>query len=142
MNLMLTFSKIVPRLVRFDLERQILYSKQGRSGQFSSREERDEWIRKESQEMVKSCNAQTFQYHQVVSSVEALQAKLAQERETIQTLRDQEIARKEANESLLQELVTLKAERDQLTDQRKYDIRRPETIAILLFSNCVTDPQP
>ncbi|KAF9290026.1 Structural maintenance of chromosomes protein 3 [Mortierella alpina] len=107
------------KLVRFDLERQILYSKQGRSGQFNSREERDEWIRKESQEMVKSCNAQTLQYHQVVSGVEALQAKLAQERETIQTLRDQEIARKEANESLLQELVALKAERDQLTDQRK-----------------------
>ncbi|KAF9932721.1 Structural maintenance of chromosomes protein 3 [Mortierella alpina] len=106
-------------IVRADFERQTLYSKQGRSGQFSSKAQRDEWLRNEVDETQKTCNTQTLQYRQLVSGLEALEAKLAHERETIQTLRDQETARKEETQSLLQELVALKAERDQLTDQRK-----------------------
>ncbi|KAF9964781.1 Structural maintenance of chromosomes protein 3 [Mortierella alpina] len=122
-------------LVHAEQERQILYSKQGRFGQFSSKAQRNEWIQNEVLEMQKSCNTQTRQYHRFVEGIEALKTKLAQEREKIQTLRDQETARKEENESLLQELVALKAERDQLTDQRKElwreDAKTDSTLNIL-----------
>ncbi|KAF9954167.1 Structural maintenance of chromosomes protein 3 [Mortierella alpina] len=107
------------KLVRADLERQTMYSKQGRRGQFKSKAQRDEWIRNEVLEMQKSRNTQIQQSRQAMSVLEALKAKLAQEREKIQSLREQETKRKEDNENLLQELVALKAERDQLTDQRK-----------------------
>ncbi|CAO3568041.1 unnamed protein product [Mortierella alpina] len=123
------------KLVRADLERHVLYSKQGRLGQFSSKAQRNEWISKETTQLQISMNTQTRQYHQFMEGLEALQAKLTREREQIQTLRDQETARKQENESLMQELVALKVERDQLTDQRKElwreDAKTDSTLNIL-----------
>ncbi|KAG0197226.1 Structural maintenance of chromosomes protein 3 [Mortierella sp. GBA30] len=106
-------------LEQADLQRQNLYSKQGRSGQFESKAQRDEWIRREMSEIQQSFNAQSLQAVQTETGLQTLRDQLVQVSETIQGVREQESTRKTDSEILSQELITLKAERDQLTDQRK-----------------------
>ncbi|KAF9097342.1 Structural maintenance of chromosomes protein 3 [Mortierella sp. GBA35] len=106
-------------LEQADLQRQTLYSKQGRSGQFQSKAQRDDWIRKEMNDIQRSITVQATQGTQAESDLEALKSQLAQVTEKIQGVREKEAARRTESETLSTESVTLKAERDKLTDQRK-----------------------
>ncbi|KAF9182630.1 Structural maintenance of chromosomes protein 3 [Haplosporangium sp. Z 11] len=106
-------------LEQTDLQRQTLYSKQGRAGQFASKAERDEWIRKEMNDIQQSYNMQTSQAELTARDLKGLKTQLAQMSQNVQAVRDQEAARRAEGERLLEELTALKAERDQLTDQRK-----------------------
>ncbi|KAF9137987.1 Structural maintenance of chromosomes protein 3 [Mortierella sp. GBA39] len=106
-------------LEQTDLQRQTLYSKQGRSGQFQSKAQRDEWIRKEMSDIQQAFKVQTAQSTQAESDLQTSRTQLAQATEKIKNVREQEMARRSENEALSAELVTLKAERDKLTDQRK-----------------------
>ncbi|KAF9921918.1 Structural maintenance of chromosomes protein 3 [Linnemannia zychae] len=106
-------------LEQTDLQRQTLYSKQGRSGQFQTKAERDDWIRKEMSDIQQSIVAQTAQGTQTESDLQALKAQLAQVTEKIKAVKEQEIARRTESEALSAESLTLKADRDKLTDLRK-----------------------
>ncbi|KAG0376230.1 Structural maintenance of chromosomes protein 3 [Mortierella sp. AD032] len=106
-------------LEQTDLQRQTLYSKQGRSGQFQSKAQRDQWILKEMDDIQQSLKVQTTQEAQAETDLAALKAQLAQASEKIQGVREQELARRSESETLSTESVILKAERDKLTDQRK-----------------------
>lgn len=101
------------------MQRQTLYSKQGRAGQFASKAQRDEWIRKEMNDIQQSYNMQTSQAELTARDLKGLKTQLAQTSQNVQAVRDQEAARRAEGESLLEELTALKVERDQLTDQRK-----------------------
>ncbi|KAF9900371.1 Structural maintenance of chromosomes protein 3 [Linnemannia zychae] len=106
-------------LEQADLQRQTLYSKQGRSGQFKSKAQRDEWIRKEMNDIQRSSTAQSAQCVQAETDLVELKTQLTQVTEKVRGIREQEIARRSESEALSAESVTLKAERDKLTDQRK-----------------------
>ncbi|KAF9356996.1 Structural maintenance of chromosomes protein 3, partial [Mortierella sp. NVP85] len=106
-------------LGQVDLQRQTLYSKQGRSGQFDSRAQRDEWIRKEMDEIQQSYNLQTSQAGLIENTLQTLRSQLKQVSEKIEAVRNQETLRKVEGENLMTELVNIKTERDKLTDQRK-----------------------
>lgn len=107
------------RLEQTELQRQTLYSKQGRSGQFQSKAQRDEWIRKEMSDIQQAFTVQTAQSTLAESDLQVSKAQLVQATEKIKNVREQEMARRSESEALSEELVTLKAERDKLTDQRK-----------------------
>jgi len=107
------------RLGQVGLQRQTLYSKQGRSGQFDSRAQRDDWIRKEMDEIQQSHNLQTSQAGLIENTLQTLRSQLKQVSEKIEAVRNQETLRKVESENLMTELVNIKAERDKLTDQRK-----------------------
>ncbi|KAG0071610.1 Structural maintenance of chromosomes protein 3 [Linnemannia elongata] len=102
-----------------ELQRQTLYSKQGRSGQFQSKAQRDEWIRKEMSDIQQAIIGHTALSTQAESDLQTSKAQLVQATEKIKNVREQEMARRSENEALSAELLTLKAERDKLTDQRK-----------------------
>ncbi|KAF9992824.1 Structural maintenance of chromosomes protein 3, partial [Modicella reniformis] len=106
-------------LEQVDLQRQTLYSKQGRSGQFKSKALRDDWIRREMDEIQQSYNMQTSQASVTEGALQTLRSQLQQVSEKIGTMREQETSRKVESESLLEEMTLLKVERDKLTDQRK-----------------------
>ncbi|KAG0292461.1 Structural maintenance of chromosomes protein 3 [Dissophora globulifera] len=106
-------------LEQTDLQRQTLYSKQGRSGQFKSKVHRDEWIRKEMNDIRQSHTRQTAQATLTENDLKGLRLQLMEVNEKISAVRAQEGVRKAENESLLAEQTTLKAERDKLTDLRK-----------------------
>ncbi|KAF9173849.1 Structural maintenance of chromosomes protein 3 [Mortierella sp. AD011] len=106
-------------LEQADLQRQTLYSKQGRSGQFKSKAHRDEWIRQEMHEIQQSYNTQTSQAALIETDLSGQRSQLSQITEKIQAMREQESKRKADSEDLFRELTSLKAERDRLTDQRK-----------------------
>lgn len=107
------------RLGQVDLQRQTLYSKQGRSGQFESKDQRDAWIRKEMDEIQQAYNLQASQATLTEGALQTLRAQLKQVGEKIDAVREQESSRKIESENLLKEVTNLKAERDKLTDQRK-----------------------
>ncbi|KAF9201350.1 Structural maintenance of chromosomes protein 3 [Haplosporangium sp. Z 27] len=100
-------------LEQVDLQRQTLYSKQGRSGQFNSKAQRDEWIRQEMNDIQQSYNAQASQAALIETDLVTLRSQLSQVAEKIQASREQETARKTDSEELLKESISLKAERDQ-----------------------------
>ncbi|KAG0047526.1 Structural maintenance of chromosomes protein 3 [Gryganskiella cystojenkinii] len=106
-------------LEQTDLQRQTLYSKQGRSGQFTSKAKRDEWIRKEMGDIRKAIDTQTVQATLAESDLDTLKKQLGEVSGKIQGVRDLEATRKAESEKLSQELATFKTERDSLTDQRK-----------------------
>ncbi|GJJ78150.1 structural maintenance of chromosome 3 (chondroitin sulfate proteoglycan 6) [Entomortierella parvispora] len=107
------------QLEQTDLHRQTLYSKQGRSGQFTSKAQRDDWIRKEMADIRQAHQTQTDQATKAENDLQALKKQLGGVTEKIQCIRDMEATRKAESESMLQQLTTLKTERDALTDRRK-----------------------
>ncbi|KAF9432395.1 Structural maintenance of chromosomes protein 3 [Entomortierella beljakovae] len=111
--------QLTQTLEQVELQRQTLYSKQGRSGQFQSKAQRDNWIQQELNEIQQAHNSQATFATTVEKDLETLKAKMSQVSEKIQATRDQESARKIESEDLFEELASLKSERDQLTDKRK-----------------------
>ncbi|KAF9303180.1 Structural maintenance of chromosomes protein 3 [Mortierella antarctica] len=111
--------KMREELEQVDLQRQTLYSKQGRSGQFKSREHRDEWIRKEMNEIQQSYAAQEAQSTLVANDITSLTLQLAEASQRIQGAREREQQRKNDGDGLAAELTALKVERDSLTEKRK-----------------------
>ncbi|KAF9428267.1 Structural maintenance of chromosomes protein 3 [Podila epigama] len=106
-------------LEQVDLNRQTLYSKQGRSGQFKSKEHRDEWIRKEMSEIQQSYTAQESQATLLANDVASLKLQLAEVTQKIQGVREREQQRRNDSEALVGEMATLRSERDSLTEKRK-----------------------
>ncbi|KAG0023242.1 Structural maintenance of chromosomes protein 3 [Podila clonocystis] len=111
--------KMREELEQVDLQRQTLYSKQGRSGQFRSREHRDEWIRKEMNEIQQSYAAQEAQSTLVANDITSLKLRLSESSQKIQSAREREQQRKSDGDGLAAELTALKVERDSLTEKRK-----------------------
>ncbi|KAF9381018.1 Structural maintenance of chromosomes protein 3, partial [Podila verticillata] len=111
--------KMREELEQVDLQRQNLYSKQGRSGQFKSRGHRDEWIRKEMNEIHQSYAAHESQSTLVANDVTSLKLQLSEVSQKIQGVREREQQRKDDGDSLAAELTALKVERDSLTEKRK-----------------------
>ncbi|KAG0033841.1 Structural maintenance of chromosomes protein 3 [Podila clonocystis] len=111
--------KMREELEQVDLKRQTLYSKQGRSGQFRSREHRDEWIRKEMNEIQQSYAAQEAQSTLVANDITSLRLRLSESSQKIQSAREREQQRKNDGDGLAAELTALKMERDSLTEKRK-----------------------
>ncbi|ORZ05306.1 RecF/RecN/SMC [Lobosporangium transversale] len=106
-------------LQQVDLQRQALYSKKGRAGQFTSKAQRDEWIRTEMEEIQQSHSQLTSQAALLEKDLSELRSRQTNATESIQAVREQEAVRRNESEKLVQELGALKTERDQLTDKRK-----------------------
>ncbi|KAF9586260.1 Structural maintenance of chromosomes protein 3 [Lunasporangiospora selenospora] len=106
-------------LAQTELQRQALYSKQGRSGQFKTKAQRDAWIRNEMGDIQQSIDTQTSQVSSLDEDLSTLKTRLVDVSTEVQELRLQEVARKAESETLLEELIALKTERDTFTDRRK-----------------------
>ncbi|KAF9973960.1 Structural maintenance of chromosomes protein 3 [Actinomortierella ambigua] len=107
------------QLEAVEVQLQALYAKQGRSGQFRTKAERDEWLRREIQEIQGSHATLTARSTLMEQELTALNGKLAELDKAIQTIREKEEARKASLVELEQELSALRSQRDSLTDARK-----------------------
>lgn len=106
-------------LEQVDLQRRTLFSKQERPGQFQSKAERDNWIRKEMDEIQELFDSQTSQSALNEGTLQTLRSQLKQVSEKIEAARGQKTLDMAESEDFLKQLTALKAERDKLTDQRK-----------------------
>ncbi|KAG0348496.1 Structural maintenance of chromosomes protein 3 [Podila humilis] len=106
-------------LEQVDLQRQTLYSKQGRAGQFTSKAQRDEWIHKEINEIQESFTAQESQSKQVASDITSLNLQTMELSQKIQEMRQKEQQRRNDGDQLAVEQMSFKLERDSLTEKRK-----------------------
>ncbi|KAG0254731.1 Structural maintenance of chromosomes protein 3, partial [Actinomortierella ambigua] len=107
------------QLEAMEVQLQGLYAKQGRSGQFRTKAERDAWLRKEIQEIQGSHATLTTRRALMEQEMTTLNGKLTELEQAIQTIREKENARKASLVELEQELSALRTERDGLTDSRK-----------------------
>lgn len=116
------------RLKACEQRRSELYAKQGRGQQFSSREEKDSWIRKEAKSLSSSIEHKEEQIRRLRSDVEQLKVKVQQQQQEIQERSDDLEQRRAATDRTNREFAQLKLKRDDLTNQRKELWRQEATI--------------
>ncbi|KAK3036176.1 hypothetical protein RJ639_029913 [Escallonia herrerae] len=97
----------------------ILYQKQGRATQFSSKAERDKWLRKEMEEYERVLSSNLMQEKKLKGEIDQLQNEL-QEQDAYIKSRESDIAASESYIShYLEGFNQFKAHRDKLHDERK-----------------------
>ncbi|KAK3027362.1 hypothetical protein RJ639_040961, partial [Escallonia herrerae] len=97
----------------------ILYQKQGRATQFSSKAERDKWLRKEIEEYERVLSSNLMQEKKLKGEIDQLQNEL-QEQDAYIKSRESDIAASESYIShYLEGFNQFKAHRDKLHDERK-----------------------
>ena len=96
-----------------------LYQKQGRASQFSSMQERDQWLSKELSELEKAHTKSAKQAKLLEEQMQQLQEDLEEEASSLKDRTDAIQQRKQHIENTVQEVVKLKQKRDKLTDERK-----------------------
>ncbi|KAL1917349.1 uncharacterized protein VTP21DRAFT_5005 [Calcarisporiella thermophila] len=112
-------AQLQEQLTKANMQRQALYAKQGRSVQFSSQRERDDWLNLEIQEIQNNIEAQNKQLADLNQEKEAITQKLSEIRESIlQSKRELDEQKQEMN-NIETECLELRAKRDELTDRRK-----------------------
>ncbi|CAG8667446.1 1037_t:CDS:10 [Gigaspora margarita] len=112
-------AEINERLEESELNRQTLYSKQGRSSQFRSKTERDKWLRKEIKEIDNTMIAQKQQTDELEGQIHDISESIDRVTNEIYDTRSKLEQRKATIEELGNEYNDLKSQRDKLIDQRK-----------------------
>ncbi|KAF0478114.1 structural maintenance of chromosome protein 3 [Gigaspora margarita] len=112
-------AEINERLEESELNRQTLYSRQGRSSQFRSKTERDKWLRKEIKEIDNTMIAQKQQTDELEVQIHDISESIDRVTDEIYDTRSKLEQRKATIEELGNEYNGLKSQRDKLIDQRK-----------------------
>lgn len=116
------------RLKACEQRKTELYAKQGRGNQFSSKEQRDVWIKKEIKSLSSSITAKERQIHQLSSDISQLKAKLEQQSQEMQERNSNLEERRAALDQTHRQYAEMKMKRDELTNQRKELWRRDAAI--------------
>ncbi|CAO3634436.1 unnamed protein product [Cunninghamella echinulata] len=117
------------------LEMDHLYAKQARLSQYSSREERDQWL----QGQINELNSLYANLQEQMSSIgdekESLNENHLQKTQLIEDIQTKLMERRKAKEDVLNQTNDLKQQRDQLTEDRK-TLWREEAGLDALLQNC------
>ncbi|KAL8945876.1 MAG: hypothetical protein Q9183_007991, partial [Haloplaca sp. 2 TL-2023] len=100
--------------------RQRLYAKQGRNARFKNKRERDDWLRDEINNSYPQLAKVKAVRVQTAEDISELEKEIASTEEAISSLREQIEGRASNNESIQAQIREAKAERDRLSDERKY----------------------
>ena len=123
-------SKIKSELATAENTRQRLYAKQGRNARFRNRSERDSWLRDEinsSYSQLAKVKAVRIQTDEDIAELESEITNLDSE---INSIRGRLDDRGSNTDAIEKEILEVKAERDKLMDERKYDL------ILVLYSRC------
>lgn len=107
------------RLDAAETTRQRLYAKQGRNSKFRNKKERDDWLRAQINDTFTSLSQVKAVRMQITEETTQLEQDVALMEPDIESLRKQLEGRGDAMQTLEQELLSAKEERDKLTDSRK-----------------------
>nr|QIC49990.1 structural maintenance of chromosomes protein 3 [Actinia equina] len=107
------------RLEACERRRTELYAKQGRKNQFSSKEERDKWIKKEMRSLNNAVSKKESQIQALQAEIEDLSSKLRRLENDIRERTEDLEQRKSSIEQNNREYSELKRSRDELTNNRK-----------------------
>ncbi|KAI9799990.1 MAG: Structural maintenance of chromosomes protein 3 [Piccolia ochrophora] len=99
--------------------RQRLYGKQGRSAQFKSKKERDNWLRKEIEEANVTMGTRKATRMQLDEDSKSLRQEITRIESDVADLRQKFEGRGASLQSAAEEVQTAKDERDRLMDERK-----------------------
>ncbi|ORX91367.1 structural maintenance of chromosome protein 3 [Basidiobolus meristosporus CBS 931.73] len=130
-----TESELKESLEKNELQLQALYAKQGRSTQFTSKAQRDRWLRKEIGEIQNTLSVQTSQTTELESEIQSLNDRKVFIENECQVIRDRLDQRKSNLDALSAEINQLKAQRDEQTDKRK-ELWREDAKFDSVVSNC------
>lgn len=109
-----------------DAERRTeeLYAKQGRSAQFSTKEERDRWLQREIRSVRDTLAQRKAQQRELESECETLRAKATDEREQFEAQQAGMDARRQQIEQAQHGLEELRTRRDELMSSKREHQRR------------------
>ncbi|KAI0997335.1 Chromosome segregation protein [Podosphaera aphanis] len=113
------------RLDGAESKRSILITKQGRSQQFRSRTERDNWLKNEIQELSQALEKQKANYIDANEDIKALQLQIKNLESEISQLRGNFEGWSSRRQALQDEVTSAKDELSRLREERK-DLRREE----------------
>ncbi|TPX67208.1 hypothetical protein SpCBS45565_g03913 [Spizellomyces sp. 'palustris'] len=102
-----------------ELERDTLYSKQGRNAQFRTKAERDTYLRKEIKNVQDTITSQSQQVTQLEQEVVVSRRRLAEIDTGIEDTRQQLEDRKQKLTDIDQQILDLRRQRNQLDERRK-----------------------
>ncbi|KAI1957518.1 Structural maintenance of chromosomes protein 3 [Ophidiomyces ophidiicola] len=122
------------KLTEAETSRQRLYAKQGRISRFKNKSERDKWLQKEIQDTYTSLSTVKAVRMQTAEEITQLDSEIALLEPETEKLRKQLDGRGDAMQSIEQEILAAKEERDSLMDQRK-ELWREEAKLDSILSN-------
>ncbi|MCJ1476619.1 Structural maintenance of chromosomes protein 3 [Lambiella insularis] len=117
-----------------DSTRQRLYAKQGRNARFRSKRERDDWLRKEIDESYPQLAKIKAVRMQTEEEISELEQHIETMEKDIANMREQFEQRGSSNETMVNQIQALKAEKDRLMDERK-ELWREQAQLDSLLSN-------
>ncbi|KAI9678955.1 MAG: Structural maintenance of chromosomes protein 3 [Trizodia sp. TS-e1964] len=112
-------NKIKAQLDEAESIRQRLYAKQGRNSQFKSKKQRDDWLRREVDEVNVALAKRKAIFMEVSEEIQELQANINTLETEMAQLRESFDSRGDSMQTISQEVQQAKDERDRLIDQRK-----------------------
>ncbi|KAK9764937.1 Structural maintenance of chromosomes protein 3 [Basidiobolus ranarum] len=118
-----------------ELQLQSLYAKQGRSTQFSSKAQRDRWLKKEISDIQSTFSVQTAQMSDLESEIQSLIERKASIENECRAIRERLDQRKLNLDTHSSEINQLKVQRDEQTDKRK-ELWREDAKFDSVVSNC------
>lgn len=102
-----------------DSTRQRLYAKQGRNARFRSKRERDDWLRKEIDESYPQLAKIKAVRMQTAEEITELEQQIQTMEKDIADLREHFEQRGSSNDTMINQIQVVKAEKDRLMDERK-----------------------
>ncbi|RKP08081.1 putative chromosome segregation protein SudA [Thamnocephalis sphaerospora] len=106
-------------LQKAQINRQTLIAKQGRSAQFSTKDERDQWINAEMASINQTLGQRSVQIEEITAEKLALGKQLAEIQHTLTSHKEDLEQQKQLLESVTLEAVEMRRQRDLKTEERK-----------------------
>lgn len=114
--------------------RSRLYAKQGRNARFKSKKERDDWLRKEVNEIYPQLSKIKAVRMQTTENITELEAQITTMEESITNLRSQLDSRGSSTSNMKDQMANLKVEDTKLQDERS-ELRREQAKLDLTLGN-------
>lgn len=130
--------RVKTELTETETARQRLYAKQGRNSKFKNKSERDAWLRQEINDTNTSLQSVHAVRSQTEKDIQQLEAEISGLEPEIEKLKAQLDGRGDANQSIEDEIINAKEERDRLMDQRK-ELWREEAKLDSIISNATQE---
>ncbi|MED6109969.1 Structural maintenance of chromosomes protein 3 [Stylosanthes scabra] len=111
--------EITKRIMELEKQLSILYQKQGRATQFSSKAARDKWLRKEIEDLERVLSSNSGQEKMLLEEIGRLKGELENCDETIEKCRSQITTLQSHMDQSRQGFNSYKVQRDKLQDKRK-----------------------
>lgn len=130
--------RVKTELTETETARQRLYAKQGRNSKFKNKGERDTWLRQEINDTNTSLQSVHAVRSQTEKDIQQLETEISGLEPEIEKLKAQLDGRGDANQSIEDEIMNAKEERDRLMDQRK-ELWREEAKLDSIISNATQE---